>query len=144
MTYRAAKATRNAPSEFGEFRPYESARTPVQILAHIGDLCEWGLSIARGQEVWRASVPQTWDVELSRFYECTKAFDDFLVSGSPLLSSVDRLIQGPVADAISHVGQIAMLRRFFGNPIRGESYFRAEIKSGQVGPDQPAPKREFD
>jgi hypothetical protein len=144
MVYRAGKATRNAPPGFGDFRASETARTPVQIVAHIGDLCDWGLSSARGQEVWRDAMPQPWEAELGRFYAKVKAFDDYLASSAPLLASAERLAQGPVADAISHVGQISMLRRLFGNPIRGESYYRADIKSGQVGPDQPAPKREFD
>ena len=144
MTYRAAKATRNAPPGFGEFRAREGARTPVEILAHIGDLCDWGLSIAKGKETWRDAVPQAWEEELSRFYASSKAFDDYLADPMPLFCPVERLIQGPMADAISHVGQIAMLRRLFGSPIRGESYFRADIKPGQVGPNQPPPKREFD
>lgn len=144
MAYRGAKAIRNAPPGFGDFRAHEASRTPVQILAHIDDLCDWGLSILKGQEVWHDAVPQAWDAELSRFYASLKAFDDYLASSAPLMASADRLIQGPIADAISHVGQIAILRRFFGSPIRGESYYRADIKSGRVGPDQPPPKREFD
>jgi hypothetical protein len=144
MAYRAAKATRNAPAGFGEFRAYDGARTPVEILSHIGDLCDWGWSIAMGQEKWVSAVPHPWDEEVSRFYASTKAFDEYLASSSPLMCPVEHLLQGPVADAISHVGQIAMLRRFFGYPIRGESYFRADITPGQVGPDQPAPKKEFD
>jgi hypothetical protein len=144
MVYRAAKATRNAPAGFGEFRAHDGARTPVEILSHIGDLCDWGLSIAVGHEKWVGAVPHTWDDEVSRFYSSTRAFDEYLASSSPLMCSVEQILQGPIADAISHVGQIAMLRRFFGNPIRGESYFRADIKAGQVGANQPAPKKEFD
>ena len=144
VAYRAGKATRNAPLNFSDFRACETARSPIQILAHIGDLCDWGLSIAKGQESWRDADPRGWDDELARFYASVRAFDDYLASSAPLLAPAKHLIQGPVADAISHVGQIAMLRRFFGHPIRGESYYRADITSGHVGPDQPAPKREFE
>lgn len=144
VTYRAAKATRHAPSGFGQFRAHEGARTPVEILAHIGDLCDWGLSIAMGHERWQAETPRGWDDELSRLYSALKAFDDYVAGASPMPGPVERLMQGPIADALSHVGQIAMLRRFFGSPIRGESYFRADITPGRIGPDQPPPRKEFD
>src|SRR2546426_11302508 len=40
-------------------------------------------------------------------------------------------LQGPIADALTHIGQIAM-RRLAGAPIKGESYFAAEILIGRV------------
>ena len=72
-----------------------------------------------------------------------KKFDDYLASGKPLEVPAEKLFQGPVADALSHVGQIAMLRRMAGVPMKGENYFVAEIVVGRVGPDQTAPRREF-
>ena len=81
---------------------------------------------------------------MGRFFAALKKFDDYLASGEPLHEGVERLFQGPVADALNHVGQIAMLRRMAGSPIRGENYFKAEITAGRVGPEQAAPRREFD
>jgi hypothetical protein len=57
---------------------------------------------------------------------------------------MEKLIQGPLADALTHVGQLAMLRGMAGVPVRPESYPRAEIVVGRVGIDQAAPRAEFD
>jgi hypothetical protein len=144
LAYRAAKVVRGAPDRFGEFRVGPTSRTPVEILAHIGDLLDWGLSLARGEHVWKDSAPLPWDGEVERFFDAIAALDGYLASGGALGFPPGRIFQGPVADALTHVGQIAMLRRLAGEPVRGENYFRAEIASGRVGPSQPAPMREFD
>ena len=142
LAYRGGKAIRNAPASLADFRPAD-ARTPVQILAHIGDLLDWALSIASGRRTWKDSTPLPWDGEVERFFGALKQFDDYLASSEPLQAPAEKLFQGPIADAMTHVGQIAILRRMAGSPIRGESYFDAEIVSGHVGPSQTPPKREF-
>ena len=143
VVYRGAKTLRDAPAEFGVFKVSAESRTPVQIVAHMGDLFDWALSMAKGQEVWRDSRPQDWDREVARFYASARDFDTYLADFSTVACSLQRLFQGPIADAISHVGQLAMLRRLFGAPIKGENYFKADIAVGQIGSDQPAPRREF-
>ena len=144
LAYRGGKAVRNAPASFANFKPSATSRTPVQIVAHLGDLMDWALSIAQGAEKWTNSTPLAWDEEIARFYKSLKSFDEFLGSSQSLHAPVTKLLQGPVADALTHVGQISMLRRIAGAQIRGESYFRAEIVAGRVGPEQAQPKREFD
>jgi hypothetical protein len=144
LAYRGGKAVRDAPADFADYRCRESSRTPGQILSHIGDLLAWALSIARGKQAWRDSVARNWDQDVERFFSGLKAFDDFLASGQPLGALPEELFQEPIADALTHVGQIAMLRRMAGAPVKGESYFAAEITAGRVGPEQAAPKREFD
>jgi hypothetical protein len=144
VAYRGSKALRSAPESFATFRIREDSRTPLQILAHMGDLFDWALSIAAGAEVWRDAAPLPWDSELLRFFDALLRFDNHLASDAPLACPAERLFQGPIADALTHIGQLAMLRRLAGLPIRGESYFRAEIVSGRVGSEQAAPRREFD
>lgn len=144
LAYRGGKAIRNAPTEFASFRCGETSRTPAQILAHIGDVMDWGLSIARGQQAWHDSKPLPWNQEIERFFASMKSFDDYLASGQPLHASPEQLFQGPIADALTHVGQIALLRRMAGTPIRGENYYVASISAGRVGPEQAQPRREFD
>jgi len=139
LAYRGGKAVRNAPASFANYRCGESSRTPGQILAHIGDLLDWGLSIAEGRRQWHDATPLPWEKEIARFFAALKTFDDYLASEAPLHVSAEKLFQGPVADALTHVGQIAMLRRMAGVPIKGESYYEAEIAAGRVGPDQPPP-----
>ena len=142
LAYRGGKAVRNAPASLAGFRSAD-ARTPVEILAHIGDLLDWALSIASGKRAWKDSKPLPWDAEVERFFAALRRFDDYLASAEPLQAPAEKLFQGPVADALTHVGQIAILRRMAATPIRGESYFDAEIAAGRVGPSQTPPKREF-
>lgn len=143
LAYRAGKAVRNAPAGFAEFRAGEGVRTPGQILAHMGDLFDWALSIAKGKEAWNNAKPQPWNQEVERFFGALKNFDDFLASGEPLRAPLEKLLQGPVADALTHVGQIAILRRMAGSPVKGENYYVAEVAAGRVGAEQAAPKHEF-
>jgi len=143
LAYRGGKAVRNAPAGFADFRAGEGLRTPGQILAHMGDLFDWALSIAVGQQKWQDSKPLPWEQEVERFFAALKKFDDFLASGEPVQSPLEKLFQGPVADALTHVGQIASLRRLAGGPVKGENYHKAEITIGRVGADQATPKREF-
>ncbi len=143
LAYRGGKAVRNAPAGFADFNPGEGLRTPRQILAHIGDLFDWALSIAKGQQAWNSATPLPWEQETERFFATLKKFDDFLASGEPVQSPLEKLFQGPVADALTHVGQIAMLRRMAAAPIKAENYHKAIIEIGRVGADQAPPKREF-
>jgi hypothetical protein len=143
VAYRGGKALRGAPPGFASCRVGDS-RTAGELLAHVGDLFDWALSIATGREAWHDSKPLPWDREVERFFATLAAFDACLASEEPLHGEAERLFQGPVADALTHVGQIAMLRRLAGAPVRGENYFRADIAEGRVGPEQSAPKREFD
>ena len=144
LAYRGGKAIRGVPQSFGDFEPGGSVRTPLRILTHIGDLLEWGLSIAKGQQKWRDAEPESWDRQVRRFHERLEALDEYLASGEGLAASPEQLFQGPVADALTHVGQIAMLRRLAETPIRGENYFVADIAKGRMGPEQSAPRKEFD
>ncbi len=134
---------RNAPDGFADFQAGEGVRTPGQILAHIGDLFDWARSIAMGQQTWHGSKPLPWEQEVERFFAALKKFDDYLASNEPLHAPSEKLFQGPVADALTHVGQIAILRRLASAPVKGESYYVAEIQTGRVGEDQAKPKREF-
>jgi hypothetical protein len=144
VAYRGAKVLHNAPDSFANFRSAETTRTPVQILAHLGDLFDWALSMAKGQPAWHDSKPLPWQDETQRFFASLKNFDAYLAGDESLHASPEKLFQGPVADALNHIGQLAMLRRMVGNPIKGENYFVADISTGRVGQDQPNPKREFE
>ncbi len=144
LAYRGGKAVRDAPDSFASFKASETTRTPAQVLAHVGDLLDWALSIASGNETWNNAEPLAWGEEVDRFHAALKAFDDYLASEAELHASCERLFQGPIADALTHTGQIAMLRRIAGTPMKAENYSRAKIEAGRVGADQEKPKREFD
>ena len=143
VAYRGGKAVRGAPESFATFASGDPPKTPEAILAHIGDLFDWVLSIARGTQAWNNSTPLAWDAEVARFFATIKAFDDYLASGEPLASEPERLFQGAIADALTHIGQLNMLRRLAGCPIKAENYYQADIAIGRVGVEQTAPQREF-
>jgi hypothetical protein len=143
LAYRGGKVLRDAPDTFAEFHASQDSRTPGQILAHIGDLIEWALSTVSGQQQWRASKPLPWPDQVRRFFAALQAFDAYLASDSPLQAQPEKLFQAPIADALTHVGQIAMLRRLAEAPIRGENYYVAKISVGSVSAEQPAPVYEF-
>jgi len=144
LAYRGRKAVLGASEDFGVFRLNPGSRTPVQILAHIGDLLDWASCLARGQHIWKDSGHQAWDSEVTRFFEALRRFDDALKSPEALGFPAERLFQGPIADALTHVGQISMLRRASGNPVKGENYFKAEITAGRVTAEQAPPVYEFE
>jgi hypothetical protein len=144
LAYRAAKVLRDTPPGFGAYRASADTRSAGEIVAHIGDLFDWGWHLANGTQVWNSSAPLPWEAETARFYATLGRFDARLASDEPLGTSIEQLFQGPVADALAHVGQLALLRRLAGAPIRGENYQIADIAAGQVGPAQPTPKFEFD
>ncbi len=144
LAYRGAKAVRGAPDAFASFKASETTRTPAQILAHVGDLLDWARSIAQGKETWHDSKPKPWKQEVKRFHAALGHLDRYLAADGKLSASCERIFQGPIADALTHVGQIAMLRRIAGEPIKGENYSRAKIQAGHVGPKQAKPATEFD
>ena len=146
LAYRAGKTVRGIPEEFGRFRATPQSTSVVEILAHMGDLMAWALSMVEGKPSFNQSTPLPWDEEIRRFFTSLGALDAYLASGAPIHYEPARLFQSALADALTHTGQLAMLRRLSGFKMKGESYNRADIRIGRVGLDQtpPDPKFEFD
>jgi hypothetical protein len=144
LAYRAAKAIRDAPADFGGFRPAKGSRSAGEILAHMCDLMNWVLSQAQGEERWRNSKPRAWQDDAARFFQALTAFDEYLASDGALHAAPEHMFQGAVADALTHTGQIAMLRRLAGARILGENYSVAKIETGRTGAEQHKGVREFD
>src|SRR6266404_1107990 len=132
LAYRASKALRGAPASFATCSTPVQPKTPAQILAHMGDLFDWALTLAKGAQQWHDSTPLQWDKEVERFFAALRRFDDYLASDAALQGPPEKLFQGPIADALTHTGQLAMLRRMAGAPMKGENYHRAEIIAGRV------------
>jgi hypothetical protein len=146
LAYRAAKTMRTAPESFAEFLPGPTSNTPLQIVTHMGDLFDWALTMILGEPKWHSSTPKDWDSECRRFFDSLKRFDDTLASGAPVKYDIKLIFQGPVADALTHTGQLAASRRLHGSPMKGEAYNRADIQIGRIGMDQTPPdsRYEFD
>jgi hypothetical protein len=144
LSYRAAKTLTGVPAGFAEFRAGPSSRMPVEVLAHMGDLFDWAWHMAQGKQVWSPAKPLPWDAEVGRFFAALTRFDELLASNTELGCPVEQLFQGPVADALTHTGQLGMLRRLAGAPVRGENYARAPIAAGKIGLENPGRRVEFD
>jgi len=132
LAYRAGIAVSDAPQNFAAFKVGAAIRTPGEILAHIGDLLQGSLYLMKGEFIYLNSAPLPWNEEVERFFNSAKDFDSYLASDAPLNQPIEKIIQGPISDALTHVGQIVMLRRAAGAPIRVESYFTAEIVPGEI------------
>lgn len=143
IAYRGGKVVRDAPAGLAELRVSDTSRTSLEILAHIGDVLDWAVSIATGNEIWHDSKAKTWDEQVARFFDSLGRLDEVL-SADTVACPAEPLFQGPLADTLTHIGQIAMLRRLVESPVRGENYFKADIKAGRVGATQAKPAREFE
>src|SRR2546428_6681792 len=130
LAYRGAKVLRDVPPSFAQFSSGRDTRSPVQILEHLGDLMAWGLRMAQGEYLWRAGGSGDWNTEVRRFFEGLRALDQFLASDAPLGHPAAMLIQRPLADALSHVGQLSMFCAVAGIPGPAPRYAPAEIVAG--------------
>jgi len=144
LAYRGAKVLRGAPPEFAHFKVGPSSRTPLEILTHIGDLLEVSARRLRGPATWQPATPDSWENQVARFHRGLAEIDAGLKDDAPVEIPLDRWYQGPFADALTHVGQIGMLRRLAGCPVKGEAYFYADVRPGRVGPDQPDPDPQYE
>ena len=144
LAYRAEKPLRNAPAGFSDVRAGAASRTAGEILAHMSDLLDWALWIARGEKRWEPKPPTTWDADCDRFFASLASLDAYLGSDAPLDADAKQIFQAPIADALTHTGQLNLLRRLADAPVRGENYARAHIEAGRVGRDQSADRTEFD
>jgi hypothetical protein len=144
LAYRAAKVLRDVPAEFGQTTFGSATRRPVLIVAHLADLMSWAITMTQGDVKWKADGSDDWTVEVNRFFSGLFILDRMLGEANLDDRAIEQLIQGPIADALTHVGQLAMLRGMAGYPVRPESYARAEIVRGRVGPEQAPPRREFE
>jgi len=144
LAYRAAKTLRDAPPGFATLSAGPTTRRPVEIVAHMADLMTWSVTLARGEYLWEAGGSDDWPTEVDRFCAGLAELDAELAARDLSMDSVEKLLQGPLADALTHTGQLAMLRGAAGAPVRPESYARAQITRGRVGPHQAPARREFD
>ncbi|HEX4347891.1 MAG TPA: hypothetical protein VHZ73_09975, partial [Vicinamibacterales bacterium] len=97
IAYRGGKPLRDAPATFATFQAAPGVKTPGELVAHIGDLFEWALSLVKGAQTWQNAHPLPWDREVDRFFATLLAFDAYLASDAPLACGEDKLLQGPIA-----------------------------------------------
>lgn len=139
IAYRTQKALRDAPEDFAAFRVIPGVRTPHELVKHMTSVLGYARTFFIGGEWWPEMLEQ-FDDEVSRFHEVLESLSQHLEESEFLQDMTpERMLQGPFSDAMSHAGQLAMLRRLFGSPIPPENFIMAAIEAQNVGPHQPDP-----
>ena len=137
VAYRTQKALRGAPVGFADFRAAPGVRTPHELLRHMSDVLGYARTTFTGGS-WRAHSLPTFAAEIERFHEILEDLGRLIAEEEVGTASPQRLLQGPLADVMTHAGQIAMLRRLEGSPVPPENFIVAEVDAANLGPDQPA------
>jgi hypothetical protein len=139
LAYRTQKALRGAPPEFATFRPGEGVRTPTELVRHMTSVLGYARTYFRGGRYRPEPLPSL-DEEVARFHAMLRDLTEHLAAGDSLGGTTPaRLLQGPFSDAMTHAGQLAMLRRLAGAPVPPENFIVAAIDAENVSADQPAP-----
>lgn len=138
LAYRFQKTLQDAPPGFPSLSPGHGVRTPQQLVRHMNGVLSNGLALVQPSGGnYRGTSNLNWEGEVARFHDLLGALDTELEKGRPEPEILARLLQGPLADAMTHIGQLALLRRLAGSPVQPENFFSAVIRLGQVGPNQP-------
>jgi hypothetical protein len=140
LAYRTQKALRDAPAEFGSFRAAEGVRTPAELVRHMTSVLGYARTFFVGGHYRPAPLPSL-NEEILRFHDMLGELARHIEAGTPLLegTSPERLLQGPFSDAMTHAGQLAVLRRLAGHPVPPENFIVADIDAARLGPEQAAP-----
>ena len=140
LAYRTQKALRDAPPEFAVFRAGDGVRTPAELVRHMTSVLGYACTFFVGGSYRPEALPSLQD-EITRFHEMLETLATHIDAGTPLLQqmSPERLLQGPLADAMTHAGQLAMLRRLAGVPVPPENFIVADIDSKRLSSRQSEP-----
>lgn len=139
LAYRTQKALRGAPPSFGAFRAADQVRTPCDLLAHMDSVLGYALTHFEGG-TYKGTKLGDLQAEIRRFHAKLEALGRHLELGTPFIETTpERMLQGPFSDAMTHAGQLAMLRRLAGSPVPPENFIVADIHADNLGEDQPPP-----
>lgn len=139
LAYRTQKALRGAPDSFADFRVKQGVRTPHELLLHMTGVIGYARTFFTGGE-WHPEKMASFSEEIRRFHDLLEDLGRHLDDGTPINNTTpERLLQGPFSDAMTHAGQLIMLRRLSGNPVPPENFIEADIDPENLGPDQPYP-----
>lgn len=137
IAFRATVALRDFPEAATDTAPADGGRTPRALLAHLADVMQWSALLVRGAGRPRRTSDEVWGAAADRFYRGLAELDAALADGASPALDVDALVHGPLADALTHVGQLLLLRRLAGAPAAPQRYLTADVRTGVVGPEQP-------
>lgn len=141
LAYRTQKALRGAPPEFASFRAAPKVRTPHELIRHMDGVLGYSRTFFIGG-AYRAPEFPDFRAAIAHFHETLADVALHIERGTDLREvTPEILLQGPFSDAMTHAGQIALLRRLAGHAVPPENFVFAEINVKNLGPDQPLPAR---
>ena len=139
LAYRTQKALRNCDENFQNFTTGNGTRTPTELIRHMASVIGYARTFFIGG-VYKAEPLNDFSQEIERFHENVRDLSAHLAAGTELQEiSLTQLLQGPISDAMTHAGQLAMLRRLAGSPVPSENFIFAEISPDRLGSNQPLP-----
>lgn len=139
LAYRTQKALRDCPPDFGDFRVGVHVRTPHELVWHMTGVIGYARTFLRGGEFAPPRLPTLAD-EIHRFHETLEALSEDLADPSLTASLTDaQFLQGPLSDAMTHAGQLALLRRLAGSPVPSENFIHAQVSAENLSAAQPLP-----
>ncbi len=142
LAYRFHKAVNKAPKDFYKLTPGSGIRTPLEIVHHMNGVLGYGKVVLEtgDTDYWYANAKHDWDGEVQTLHKTLESLDALLENAISIEDEkLQRLLQGPLSDAMTHVGQLAMLRRIANSPLPGENFYKADIRVGRVSEKQPDP-----
>ena len=139
LAYRTQKALRDAPPDFGDFRAAPGVRTPRQLMRHMTSVLGYARTFYVGGTFEADELPSL-DAEVARFHEMLESLGAVIDASEPAGVTPEQLLQGPLADAMTHAGQLALLRRLAGAPVPAENFLKADVRAENLGATQPEPR----
>lgn len=139
LAYRTQKAFRGAPDSFAMFDAGGGVRTPMELVRHMASVLGYARTFFIGGTYWPEPL-ETFDEEIERFHQNLADLRADIDANKPLIDiTEERMLQGPFSDAMTHAGQLAMLRRLHGDPVRSENFILADVSAENVSSNQPDP-----
>lgn len=139
LAYRTQKALRDAPATFDDYRAAPGVRTPRELVRHMTNVLGYARTFFIGGEFKAEALPTLHD-EVTRFHAMLESLAVAIETSEPAGATAEQLLQGPLADAMTHAGQLAMLRRLAGSPVPAENFLKADVRTDNVGANQPDPR----
>lgn len=131
IAYRFQKSVSVAGKGFAGFSLGKGSRNTTEIIHHIYHVLWWTRVFVQ-EERFINEKPEklSFALEIKRVNSELAVLDKVFSETALGMDFSKRLLQGPLSDVLTHIGQLSMLSRLNGHPIKGEDFSSAEISTG--------------
>jgi hypothetical protein len=141
IAYHLQKALRNAPTGFPTFRVSPTSRTPQELVKHIDSVLGYARICFLGGK-YTNTLLDTMEQQVQQVHQTIESLAALIAEGKPMLEiTEEQLLQGPLSDSMTHIGQISYLRRLYGSAVQSEDFIYAKISINNLSINQPLPER---